>query len=241
VCLAIPGSTASHRAAAALWELPGIDRCLEVTVLDFHRIRLGGVRLHRAGQLRHEDRVWRDRIPVTSLPRTLIDLSGVLDADRLASALDHVLARRRLSLAYLSRRLGALGTRGRRGTGLLRDLIAERQGRVRHADSEPQRRLGETLRAAGLPAPEIEYPVRLSSGRMAYVDAAFPGVLLAVEVDSYLHHSTLGDWSRDRSRNNDLTALGWRVLSVTSHQLRVDPSGVVDQVAQALSCRGSQP
>ena len=69
---------------------------------------------------------------------------------------------------------------------------------------------------------------------MAYINAAFPGALLAIEVDSYLHHSTLGDWSRDRSRNNELIALGWRVLSVTSHQLKVDPSAVVDQIARAL-------
>ena len=46
VCLAIPSSTASHRAAAALWALPGIDRRLEVTVLEFRRMRPDGVELH---------------------------------------------------------------------------------------------------------------------------------------------------------------------------------------------------
>jgi very-short-patch-repair endonuclease len=152
--------------------------------------------------------------------------------------LDHVLARRRVSLPYLGRRLQALGTRGRRGTGLLADLMAERQGRMRHADSEPQRRLGEVLAEAGLPPARVEHPVRLPSGRMAYIDAAFPEALLAIEVDSYLHHSTLSDWSRDRARNNELIALGWRVLSITPHQLEVDPSAVVGQVALALEAAG---
>src|SRR5438105_9717603 len=75
-CLAIPGATASHRAAAALWEIPEIAPRPETTVLRWHGIRLDGVDVHRAERLDSRDRVWRSRIPVTSLPRTVIDLSS---------------------------------------------------------------------------------------------------------------------------------------------------------------------
>jgi very-short-patch-repair endonuclease len=51
---------------------------------------------------------------------------------------------------------------------------------------------------------------------------------------SYLYHSTLTDWSRDRARNNELIALGWRVLSITTHQIQSNPAGVVSQIARAL-------
>src|SRR5437764_15241421 len=44
-CLAIPGAAASHRAAAALWEIPGMGTRPEITVVDHHSIRLDGVRL----------------------------------------------------------------------------------------------------------------------------------------------------------------------------------------------------
>ena len=108
---------------------------------------------------------------------------------------------------------------------------------MRHADSEFQRRLEKVLESAGLPAARIEYPVRLANGRTAYVDAAFPGARLAIEADSYLYHSTLTAWSRDRSRNNELVALGWRVLPITYQELRDDPGAVADQIAQALSAR----
>jgi hypothetical protein len=102
-------------------------------------------------------------------------------------------------------------------------------------DSELQRRLESLLQAAGLPCPEYELPVRLPSGRTVYPDVAFPAHLLAVEADSYVHHSTLTDWSYDHVRNNELAAMGWRVLHVTHEQLRLDPRGVVDQIARALA------
>jgi very-short-patch-repair endonuclease len=117
---------------------------------------------------------------------------------------------------------------------MLSDLLAKRQGRARHTDSELQRRLERILRTAGLPPPELEFPVALGNGRMAYLDMAFPEQLLAIEADSYLHHSTLTDWSHDHVRNSDLVELGWRILPVTSPELKTDPQGVIDKIARAL-------
>ena len=87
---------------------------------------------------------------------------------------------------------------------------------------------------AGLPLPVSEFPVALASGRVAYIDAAYPDKGLAIEVDSYRHHSSLTDWSRDHARSADLVELGWRVLPITTIQLRDDPAEAARAVGRAL-------
>ena len=79
-----------------------------------------------------------------------------------------------------------------------------------------------------------QYPIRLPNGRTIRIDFAYPEVRLAIEADSYRYHSSLTDWSRDRTRHNQLIALGWRVLPITFVELRANPNAVADQVAQRL-------
>lgn len=83
--------------------------------------------------------------------------------------------------------------------------------------------------------PICQHEVRLQTGQRAYVDFAYPEALLAIEADSYRHHSSLAAWSRDRVRNNELVAMGWRVLPVTFRDLTSRPSAVADQIARALA------
>jgi very-short-patch-repair endonuclease len=116
-------------------------------------------------------------------------------------------------------------------------LLNERSEVSRVAQSEFERKLFRTLRQQGLPAPDRQYPVELPSGRRAYLDFAYPAALLAIEADSYRHHSSLSDWSRDHTRNNELISMGWRVLPVTFHDLLHEPRLLAARVALALSAQ----
>ncbi|HMC08226.1 MAG TPA: type IV toxin-antitoxin system AbiEi family antitoxin domain-containing protein, partial [Actinomycetota bacterium] len=221
-----PGAVASHRSAATLLSLPGVERKFEITVARCHTYTGAGLEVHRASLVEGVDRALVRQIPATSPARTLIDLASVVDRDRLESILDHTLAGEVVDLDRVRRRLAALGTRGRKGAGSLLALLDERSGTSRPARSPFERLLWKALCDHGLPVPEREFPVRLPEGRMAYLDLAYPQALLAIEADSYLHHSTLTDWSRDRLRNNELLTLGWRVLPVTFVDLRRSPATV---------------
>jgi hypothetical protein len=236
-----PGAVASHRTAASMWQLPVASPKLEITVERPRKVHLPGVTVHQTSRLEAVDVVWRHRIPVTSVARTIVDLSGVFPPHRLAWALDHVLAERQVSLGYLQWRLEALGTRGRPGAGVLMDLVSDRLGKPLPSGSEFERELRRILVSANLPPAEREHPVSLPNGRGARIDFAFPDALLAVEADSYRHHSSLGDWSRDRARNNQLVALGWRVLPVTYREMRLNPEGVADQIREALQAAAVRP
>lgn len=201
VMAARAGAVVSHRGAAYLHGLPGIEPLAEISVARSHAPRIAGVVVHRATALDRADVCTNAGIPCTRPARTLIDLSGVLPAGALEMALDDTLSRRLVTVDYLRRRLDGLGRQGRRGAGTLADLLVARlDGRPRMT-SEFERRLFALLTAAGLAPPRAQYEVILPGGRRVVLDYAYPDDLLALEADSYRHHSSRTDWGRDHIRN----------------------------------------
>jgi very-short-patch-repair endonuclease len=73
----------------------------------------------------------------------------------------------------------------------------------------------------------------LLGGRRAYLDFAWPELRLAIEANSYRHHASRRDWSRDHVRNNAVIALGWRILPVTWDELTERPDDVVALLRRA--------
>jgi hypothetical protein len=57
---------------------------------------------------------------------------------------------------------------------------------------------------------------------------------VALEADSYRHHSSLTSWSKDRTRNNGVVALGYRLLSVTWLDVKKRPAAVAEILGRAL-------
>jgi predicted transcriptional regulator of viral defense system len=77
----------SHRSAGWLWKLlqdPG-DAAVDISLHQGDRGKRPGIRVHRVC-LVAEDRTSLDNIPVTTVRRTLIDLSAVLDSRELERA-----------------------------------------------------------------------------------------------------------------------------------------------------------
>jgi hypothetical protein len=79
-----PGAVLSHHAAAALWRIRGGSR-VEVTVPRAGRRSRQGIRLHWAN-LPDDEITTHQGIPTTTVPRTLLDLSAVVQRDELRSA-----------------------------------------------------------------------------------------------------------------------------------------------------------
>jgi hypothetical protein len=235
-CLSADG-IASHRAAAALWRLPDVEPRLEVTIPGKRRAALKGFEVHRTGHLDRVDFARRSGIPVTSIARTVIDVS--LELPSLAPGIvAHVLAKRRVPLALLFNRLDALGTKGRRGAGDLFDFLQECKGRKRHVDSGLQRRFEKIVldatRAGLLPDPQFEYAVLMSDGSWRYPDVAYPHVSIGFEAQSYEHHSTLAAFARDQARNLQLFGEGWFIIPITEAEVR-DPVRLVALMARIIA------
>lgn len=210
------GTVISHRAAAALWQLPGFEpSTVEVTVPRGRgRVAARDAIVHWI-PVASADRTTLDGIPVTTVARTLIDLASVTSPDLVEDALDDALRRRLASVRRIRSRLAAIARRGRPGVGVIRALLAERDAAGPVAESVLETRLFRALARAGLPAPARQFRVRDGGRTIAVVDVAFPEARLAVEADGYRWHAGKRRWERDLARRNELASLGWRVVHVT--------------------------
>jgi hypothetical protein len=233
------GGIASHRSAAALWEVGSCRLATpEVSVPRERFVRRSSIRVHASTDLHLVRAVVRDGIPVTPLERTLLDLGAVAPRQLEAATIDAV-SRRLTTWPALLTALVAHSRRGRRGCGPLRRVLDEHFGDT--SESLLEHRFLRLLRAAGLPEPEAQVDVFDDDGFVMRLDYAYPGLLIGMEVDSVLHHSTAEAFERDRVKRNRLRILGWLLLEVTSRRMRQSPARVCEEVAAARRVRCPAP
>jgi len=229
------GAVASHRSAAGLWAFDGIPRgFVEISVARPLCHRLTGVVVHRSTDLVRSASSTRAGIPVTSPMRTLVDLGAVMPSWAVETALDHVLSRRLVTVAGVRRELDVLARKGRRGAGVLRALLDCRGDACLRTDSVLEARMLRICREHGLPLPVTQYEIRVGGRLLARVDFAFPEIRLAIEVDGYEHHASLGAFQHDRTRQNDLVAAGWTVLRFTWDDVTRHPERVAAHILRVL-------
>jgi very-short-patch-repair endonuclease len=210
-CVAGP-AVASHRSAGRLWDLPGMpDDIVEVTALRHRRRRSPDVIWHESYHLSGRDVTEIEGIPCTRPVRTFLDLGVVLSPDELETVLNEGVRRSLLPVPAIAQRLEELGPM-RRGTAVVRAVL-DRQVRGRRApESVLETRFLQLVRAAGVPEPVPQHQVRLDGKVIARLDFAYVDPKVAIELDGAAYHSGEIARKRDRRRDTQLGALGWRVL-----------------------------
>lgn len=217
----------SHRAAAALWGMRG-GTWVEVTVRGGLRGR-DGIQVHRA-QLPADERTTHRGIPTTTVPRTLLDLSAVVQRHEVRSALRRAEQLRLgdpLSLHDLAERYPR-----RPGNRAIRALLDEASIGAKIIRSELEERFQDFLIRAGLPLPQTNVIVEGYE-----VDCVWPEQRLIVELDGHATHSTTHAFELDRARDRRLEAAGWRVIRITWRQLENEPD-LVEADLRRLLLRG---
>jgi very-short-patch-repair endonuclease len=220
-------SVVSHRAAAAMW---GIRQPrhgdVDVTVTARHPRDKRGVRVHRTRHLDPQDVTRREGVPITTAARTLLDLACTVDGRELARALEEAEVQRLVTRRRLTEMLAR--HRGHRGAKTLRAALA-RYDTPAFTRSEAERRMLALIRAARLPAPGANVHVNGHE-----VDLLWPEQRLIVEVDGFAFHSTRHAFERDRTRDAQLQAAGYRVLRVTWRQIQDEPEALIATLAASL-------
>lgn len=142
--------------------------------------------------------------------------------------IDRALRSRRVTLEQLWSALDA--TAGRTGNVERRRLLLDSRDRPWSAAERLAHRI---LRAAGIEGWASNYRVE-SDGRAYFIDIAFRGLRLAMEIDGRLHETDPDIFENDRLRQNALVEDGWTVLRFTYAMLVDDPDYVVRTVRRAL-------
>jgi very-short-patch-repair endonuclease len=229
-----PGAVLSHRSAAALWGIrPGGGGPVDVTVPRRLR-RRKGIRPHYA-RIAEDEREVLAGIPVTSVPRTLLDLATVVQPHELKRAAEQAEALRlggELSLIAVVQRHS-----GRPGAGALR-----RVGPVRAAlpRSELERRFLALVDEIALPQPEVNRWIEIQ-GELIQADCAWPEHRLIVQLDSRTWHGTAEAFERDRRRDRRCLAAGWRVFRVTARALGSERDELEAELRALLSAAPAPP
>jgi len=219
-----PGAALSHQSAAVLWGLrPERGPRVDVTVpTTGGRKRRGAMIVHRSPLPDHELTV-RDGVPVTTVVRTLIDLADMLPRRALERIIDEA--------SYLRLDLDGLEPRrGRRGYGLLRRVVADHEAGSTWTRSDLEERMLALCRRSSLPIPDVNAKVEGYE-----VDFVWRDARLIVETDGWAAHGTRKAFERDRIRDAELTAGGWRVVRITRRRLARGPDAVARQLARLLA------
>jgi REase_MTES_1575 len=209
-----PGAVLSHLAAAALW---GIRRGTRIEVTQPRgRKRRPGIRVHWAN-LPADEITTHHGIPVTTVARTLFDLSAVVQRAELRSAFRQVDQLRLTDPVGV----GPLIERYPRKPGIpiLKAVFEEAQRGLGILKSELEERFQEFLVKAGLPRPLTNVLIEGIE-----VDFAWPAQRVIVELDGRSTHDTQHAFEEDRARDRRLEAAGWRVIRVTWRQLHDTPA-----------------
>lgn len=216
VATASSSAWASHRTAAALWHLDGFPRPYRIEVLSpyGHSRPRGAWRVHRTRRLKGVDLMTAHQIPCTTVARTVLDLAAVAHPSKVGQALDDACRRWPAMLDVIVQRFLELAGRGWRGTRLMRELLAERLGHGRFTQSGFETCTLELVRSLALPEPVPQYRVG-DRGRTAFLDMAWPPMMLGLECDSLAWHSGKRAHEWDRQRRRWLKTLGWDLIEVT--------------------------
>jgi very-short-patch-repair endonuclease len=215
----------SHRPAGAAWAIGSSAGRVEVTVPRQKRPHRHILFHHSV--LPEDERTTHNRIPITTVPRTILDLATVLDIRGIERAINEAEIKRlwdELSLHDLLHRY-----RGRSGTQVVRAALRNRTEGATATKSDLEELFITFADRVGLPRPETNAYVEGIE-----VDCVWRAHRVIIEVDSWEIHRTRAAFERDREKSRILQAAGWRCVPVTYLQLMHASGEVARDVRRLL-------
>jgi very-short-patch-repair endonuclease len=219
----------SYQSAVWLW---GLDKRLEIPVNVSVRWRghaQSAIGLHHCPALRDEDFATTEGLPVTSVPRTLLDYASTARQYRLEFAIDRADRLDILDPAAVDRILDEVkGHRGRKR--LQKALTIYRETGFTRSGGE--KALLAALADAGVRRPAVNNFIEGYE-----LDFYWEHERLAVELDSWEHHRSRRSFEEDRARQDNLAMADIETIRITGTRLKHEPTQVANRIAEHLRRR----
>jgi very-short-patch-repair endonuclease len=224
-----PRAVFSHTTAAWLWSLIDAEPTRIHVTVPARRGSLPTLCVHRSRSV--EVARYRN-LPLTTVPRTLLDLAAILPSAQIRRALAEADYRRLVDPTDVEAALG----RGRAGSSALRRALEEHNPSLARTLSALEERFLELCRKSQIPLPEVNVKI---AGLM--VDAFWRQQRLVVELDGHAAHGSAAALERDRQRELKLRAAGYSVMRYTWQQVTEQSELVLADLRAALASPGSPP
>jgi very-short-patch-repair endonuclease len=221
---------ASHYSAAYLWGLLRFTPDVMHVTAPTRRRAKRNFRVHFSSILAAEDRDVRDGIPVTAVPRTLLDLSVRAQPERIEGYLERAEDRDLLDVRAIEDVLARAG--GHRGRGRLARALAIYRPDPAFTRSRYERHFRRAVKAAGLPDPSMNFNVYGFE-----LDAYWPDLRFAVELDLFETHGSRAAFERDRLRQEELKLLGFESIRITAPRFKRERKAVLRNLETLLERR----
>lgn len=222
-----PDSVLSHRSAGAVWRLLAYPEAARpwVTVPPGRSETRPKIEIVRARLDRRDARA-KERLRVTSPPRTVVDLARGLDD----YMVEHVIADASFRGLASERELAEQLARcpNRRGNRAVRWALGLERG-PRRTRSGGERALLRLLRESGIEGFETNAVIHGREVDFLWRDRNF-----GVEIDGWDGHKGRIAFERDRAKWAHLKSLGVDVMPVGAQRLDREPAAVVIEIRSVL-------
>jgi very-short-patch-repair endonuclease len=217
------GAVLAERSAAQLWRyLQGPVFPITVFVAGDRGRKREGIEARRVAVHEHES-VLVDGIRVTTQARTMVDVNANLGPPERRELAERAQDLRRFHPARIRECLARHPRQpGRRPLLDLLDLLEPAADGTR---SHLERLFLPLARRARMGRPLVNERI---AGRER--DFAWPALRLVVEVDGHAFHSSRAAIRRDKARDRELLAAGWRPARFTYEDVAFEPDDVVGEL-----------
>jgi very-short-patch-repair endonuclease len=231
VLASAPSAVLSHRSAAALWSIrQPVGGAIDIT--NRRRSRSSRQIRRHVVALPDDEVTVQEGIPVTTVPRTVLDLASTSSVDEVEVAIRQVEFLRlydQLSLPDLIERYP-----GRRGVARVRVALARIEALpIGRARSPLETKFLPFLRRYRLPRPRLNDWIMVAERRFQ-VDCHWAGTGQIVELDSWQAHGTRTAHRHDRARDRVLRVAGYEVTRITWAQLDDEPEEIAADLRRLL-------
>jgi very-short-patch-repair endonuclease len=228
-----PGAVLSHRSAAALAELRADNRSRIDVAVPRRGLRRRDIDIHRTDTLAPDDVTRIDGIPCTSVARTLVDIAQVVSRRALERTFDQAEVLGVLNLRGVTQQLARLGRR--RGVARVRAVLETHHAGATATWSELEEAFLELVRAARLPAPEVNAWLMLDDGDPPIrVDFLWREQRVVLETDGWNTHKTRQSFEHDRRIDQRLTAARFTPVRATWRQIKCERRRLAQTLRRVL-------
>jgi very-short-patch-repair endonuclease len=232
--LSTPDSMISGRSAALLHDLGPYRRVgVEVTAPFAANARGVGYVVRRCRHFDDIESTLVDGFPVMTPAELIHDLARREPRALVQRILEEAIVQRKASLDEVRALTGRRQESRCPGAGPVARILLDLDG-TGVSESELERALGHLLKEMGVSGIDRQASVPWRSPVIGRVDVSLPSRQIILEADGRRWHSRERDFERDRARDNEAVANGWRVLRFTYRMLRDDSDGCAGLIRAAL-------